>query len=67
MLELLILIMVFYVFFSAWLLRKCKKREENLEFLIFWATMFLGKNMKNNQIFSKEEHIEKNLNDLQTK
>ena len=29
--------------------------------------MFLGKNMKNNQIFSKEEHIEKNLNDLPTK
>ena len=34
---------ILYVFLSVWLLRKCKKREEDLEFLIFWATMFLGR------------------------
>ena len=50
--------MVLYVFLLVWLLRKCKKRVENLEILIFWATMFLGKNMKNNQSFFGEEHVE---------
>ena len=34
--------MVLFMFLLVWMLRKCKKREENLEFLIFWATMFLG-------------------------
>ena len=41
-LEYLSLIMVLYMFLFVWMLRKCKEREENLEFLIFWATMFLG-------------------------
>ena len=58
MVELLSLIIVLYVFLPVWLLKKCKKREENLEFLIFWVTMFLGKNMKNNQSFSGQEHVE---------
>ena len=31
-----------YMFLLVWMLRKWNKREENLEFLIFWATMFLG-------------------------
>ena len=48
MLELLSLIIVLYVFLSVWLLRKCKKREENLEFLIFLGNHVLGKNMKSN-------------------
>ena len=51
--------MILYVFLLVWLLRKCKKRKDNLEILIFfWATMFLGKNMKNNQSFFEEEHVE---------
>ena len=51
--------MFLYVFLPVWLLRKCKKGEENLEFLIFRATVFLGKNIKNNQIFFGEEYVEK--------
>ena len=41
MLEYLSLIMVLYMFLLVWMLRKWNKIEENLEFLIFWATMFL--------------------------
>ena len=42
--------MVWYVFLPVLMLRKCKKSKENLEFLIFWATIFLG-----------EEHEEKSI------
>ena len=45
--------MVLFMFLLVWMLRKCKKREENLEFLIFWATMFLG----------EEQLLFKQLND----
>ena len=43
--------MVLYMFLLVWMLRKCKKREENLDFLIFWATMFLGKEHEKKLLF----------------
>ena len=43
--------MVLYMFLLVWMLRKCKKREENLEFLIFWATMFLGEEHEEQLLF----------------
>ena len=45
--------MVLYMFFLVWILRKCKKREENLEFLIFWTTMFLGEEYEEQSFLTK--------------
>ena len=38
----------------VWLLRKCKKRNKNIDFLNFWAR-FAGKKMKN--MINGEEHM----------
>ena len=37
------LIMILYIFLLVWMLRKWNKRQENLEFLIFWEQLFLTK------------------------
>ena len=42
---------ILYEFLHVYLLRKCKKREENIEFLIFWATMFLGEEHEEQLLF----------------
>ena len=56
--------MYVFAYFDA---KKMQEKEKKLSFIfIFWATMFLGKNMKNNQSFSMEEN-EKNLHVLPKK
>ena len=53
-----------FAYFDA---KKMQEKEKKLSIIfIFWATMFLGKNMKNNQSFSMEEN-EKNLHVLPKK
>ena len=45
------------------MLRKWNKREENLEFLIFWATMFLGGKQEEQLFLTKILfYLKKNFN-----
>ena len=45
--------MILYMFLLVRMLRKLNKREENLEFLIFWATMILGEEREEQLFLTK--------------